>query len=481
MQISIERINMEDIPFVESHDSPRQNAANNAANTGYGAGDFGASAFNNPDVQTPPPSQTPPSSQTTQKEDKPKKEKAKAKPLTRVTAIAYGAISAVCAVVLLFCLWNYTPLFDSFKNISSSNGTITLHDAADASTAEGVAAKCIDSCCTIYIYSTSSSWNQYFQNGNSSNNSDSPSSLGSGVIIKADGSSVYILTNNHVVESAEKMVVHLGDKSYDATLVGTDSTTDLAVVKVTADNVKVMEWGDSTKLNVGQWCMAIGAPYGYEQTVTTGIVSALYRSDTVQSTNGSTVYSDMIQTDASINPGNSGGALVDSSGKLIGINTYISSNSQSSAGLGFAIPQAEAQTVAEKLIESGSVVHGYIGVSAKDSTNPAGAALDSVVSGGPAEKAGLKAGDVITKVNDTNIGNASELTAAITKLTAGDVVTITYVRNNQTSTCQVGLIERPKTTSNNNSQNNNSGNGNSGSGNGYSLEDLFGLYGFGTR
>ena len=456
---------MEDIPFVESHDEPQKSAENPV-----GAGGFDASAFNNPSAAATqePPAQAP-------KKEKKAKEKKDPKPVTAGKAVAFGALGAVCTVILLFCLWNFTPLFNGFKNISSSNGTITLHNATDASTAEAVAAKCIDSCCTIYVYGNNSSWNQYFQNGGSNQNSNTPSSLGSGVVVKTDGATVYILTNNHVVEGAQKMKVHLGDKSYDATVVGTDATTDLAVIKVTADNVKVMEWGDSTKLNVGEWCMAIGAPYGYEQTVTTGIVSALYRSDTIQGQSGSTVYTDMIQTDAAINPGNSGGALVNSQGKLIGINTYISSTSQTSAGLGFAIPQAEAQVVAEKLIENKSVVHGYIGVSAKDSADPAGAAIESVVAGGPAEKAGLKAGDIITKVNDTAIGNASELTAAITKLTAGDVVTITYTRGGQSATCQVGLIERPANTNSMQNQNQNQNQKGNGNGYGFSLDDLFGF------
>ena len=198
--------------------------------------------------------------------------------------------------------------------------------------------KCLGSVATIYVYSDSASTNPFGTGGSSSS---TPSSLGSGVIISNDGGTCYIVTNSHVVNGASRAEVTIGDNRYEAQIVGQDAKTDLAVVSIKATGYTPMEWGDSADLTVGEWVRAIGTPYGYEQTVTTGIISAMYRSDVVQDATGSSsVYTDMIQTDAAINPGNSGGALVNDKGELIGINTYISSTSQSSAGLGFAIPSS---------------------------------------------------------------------------------------------------------------------------------------------
>ncbi len=448
---------------------------------GYGAGASGGAASSESAAAGTSGSA---SKQCEPRDDKKsKKAKKEKKPLTRGSAVGFGAIGTVVVLVIALVLWTCTPVLNFAKSSSgSSNGTITIENSEDATLAEAVSAKCIDSVVTIYVYSTSSNWNQYFNGGSS--NSDSPSSLGSGVIVKVDGETCYILTNYHVIEDASKLTVSAAGSTYTATVAGSDSQTDLAVIKIKASGLTAMEWGDSTSTKVGEWVMAIGSPYGYEQTVTTGIVSALYRSDTISSStsSSSTVYTDMIQTDAAINPGNSGGALVNSEGKLIGINTYISSSSQSSAGLGFAIPQAEAQTIADKLIAGQKVSHAYLGVTATDSSDPKGATVQTVYTGTPAQEAGLQQGDVITKVNDTTVESSSELTAAVTKLSAGDKAKFTYTRNGQENTVEVTLIERP-TNDSSSSGDSNSGNGNGNNGYddgsdsyGFDLEDLFNMF-----
>ena len=271
-----------------------------------------------------------------------------------------------------------------------SNGTININNTQDATLAEAVSAKCLDSVVTLYVYSANSSWSQYFNSGSSS--SSSPSALGSGVVIKSDADKSYILTNYHVLQGCSKATITLNNKTYTCTAVGYDSSVDLAVVSIPVGNLNVMEWGDSDSLNVGEWCMAIGSPLGYENTCTTGIVSAVGRNGAVQDGNNTYYNSNVIQTDAAINPGNSGGALVDSEGKLIGIVEYLASNSESSAGLGFAIPQSTAQDIAEKIInKGGSVASAFLGVvtnAADDNTGKESSGLEvsAVVKGSAADE-----------------------------------------------------------------------------------------------
>lgn len=465
----------EKIPFVESHDEPSGSRKVEDNKEEENTTVSGARRIDDDPTKS---TKVKAKSQKDSKEKKDSKKK-EAKPLTRASSMGFGAIGAAIVLVVVLVLWSFTPIFNFAKSSgTNSNGTITIKGSGEATLAEAVSAKCLDSVVTIYVYSNNSNWNQYFGGGSSSSNS--PSSLGSGVIIKVDGNTCYILTNYHVVEGASKMTVSVNDNSYNASVVGADQQTDLAVVKISASGLKAMEWGSSTDLKVGEWVMAIGSPYGYEQTVTTGIVSALYRSDTISSSTNSsaTVYTDMIQTDAAINPGNSGGALVDSEGKLIGINTYISSSSQSSAGLGFAIPQAEAQVIAEKLMSGKKVSHAYLGVTATDSSDPKGAAVQTVYTGTPAQEAGFQQGDVITKVNDTKISSASDLTAAVTKLSSGDKATFTFTRNGQEQTVQVTLAERDTSSlsDNNSGSGKGKGNDNNGNGNGgffFDFDDLF--------
>ena len=351
---------------------------------------------------------------------------------------ASGAVGAVVILALVGALWTWTPLFNGMKGSSGVGGTITIENSEGATTAEAVAAKTINSVVTIYTYSNNSSWNQYFDNGGSSS---SPDALGSGVIISNEGNDCYILTNYHVVENISKAVVKVGDQQYEATAVGADAKTDLAVIKINASGLTPMEWGDSSEVTVGEWVMAIGSPYGYENTVTTGIVSALYRSDVLSSSDGlgTTVYTDMIQTDAAINPGNSGGALVDSEGKLIGINTYISSTSQSSAGLGFAIPSNEAKQIADQLMQGKEVSHASLGVTIQDSSDPQGAKVASVFKDTAADKAGLQTGDVITKIDGQSVSSSNDVSVAVSSKAEGDTISITYVRNGQENTTEATL------------------------------------------
>ncbi len=397
-------------------------------------------------------------------------------------SFASGAVGAVVILALVGALWAWTPLFNGMKggNVSSPGGTISIENSDDATLAQAVAAKAIDSVVTIYTYSDNSAWNRYFDSNSSSN---SPSALGSGVIISEDG---YILTNYHVVENISRAVVKLGDQQYEATAVGADPETDLAVIKIDAHGLTPMEWGDSSKLTVGEWVMAIGSPYGYENTVTTGIVSALYRSDVLSDSTGlgTTVYTDMIQTDAAINPGNSGGALVDDEGKLIGINTYISSTSQSSAGLGFAIPANDAKQIADQLMQGKEVTHALLGISMMDAANAQGVEVAAVYKGTGADKAGLHTGDVITKIDGNAVTSTNDVSVAVSSKAPGDTMSVTYQRDGKEQTTKVTLGSdsdqtteyaengKPETDPYGYGQGN--AYGESGNGGNYNLGDMFG-------
>ncbi|HEX9092702.1 MAG TPA: trypsin-like peptidase domain-containing protein [Coriobacteriia bacterium] len=269
---------------------------------------------------------------------------------------------------------------------------------------------------------------------------------GSGVIIRADG---YILTNNHVVEGADRLVITIGGNDLVAKVVGTDPQTDLAVIKVDRTGLPAAEIGASSKLSVGETVVAVGSPFGLDRTVTSGIVSALHRSNISQ---GSDVaaYTNLIQTDASINPGNSGGALADLNGRVVGINTLIQTGgAQQSAGIGFAIPIDFAMRVADQLIRTGKAEHPYMGLSMAgvDSTvaqqlgqpDLRGVLLQSVVAGSPADKGGLKTGDVITSIGGDPVANVDDAFAAIRSRKIGDVVDVSLVRDKATLAVKVTL------------------------------------------
>jgi putative serine protease PepD len=297
------------------------------------------------------------------------------------------------------------------------------------------------------------------------------SGQGSGVIFDTKG---HILTNNHVVAvggAGSQISVTLNDKrTYDATVVGTDPSTDLAVIKLTnaPTDLKAIALGDANAIKVGDQVMAVGNPLGLAGTVTTGIVSALNRpvttsdaqTDPTQQTTSDPVVTNAIQTSAAINPGNSGGALVNASGQLIGINSAIASLGSSSGsssqsgniGIGFAIPVNEARSIASQLITSGKATHPYLGVASKDgvvadgSAKRAAAVLTNVVSGTPADKAGLQAGDAIVGVDGNSIDGSLSLVAQVRERTVGDKVTITVLRDGQRRDLEITLIAKPATT-----------------------------------
>lgn len=274
--------------------------------------------------------------------------------------------------------------------------------------------------------------------------------IGSGVILDTDGN---ILTNHHVVAGATALVVNTDDgNSYEAELVGADESSDLAVIRLKefdAAKLTPIEIGDSDDIAVGEWVMAIGSPFGNEQSVSTGIVSALYRSTALQSTTGTSIYANMIQTDAAINPGNSGGALVNDEGHLIGINSVIESYSGSSSGVGFAIPVNYAIDIANQIIDGKTPVHPYLGVSlvsvnaynarTNELAVDSGAYVAEVTADGPAAQAGIQKGDIVTAVDGEGIASADGLIIALREHEVGDEVTLTVVRGKEETEVKVTL------------------------------------------
>jgi serine protease Do len=269
--------------------------------------------------------------------------------------------------------------------------------------------------------------------------------LGSGVIISPDG---YIVTNNHVVEGATDIRVTMSNREVLlAKMVGTDPLTDLAVIKVSGTNLPSVPWGDSAQLHPGQTVLAFGNPYGFQFTVTRGIVSALNRPN--PDAGDRRKPGEFIQTDAAINPGNSGGALVDARGELIGINTFLISSNGSFSGMGFAIPTQIAQTTVETLIRDGKVSHGFMGIGISDVTpdnakffqmnNATGAVVTQVDADSPGGKAGLRTGDVITKLNGQSVTDAGELQMEVGQKRPGDTIQLGVVREGKTVNVPVTL------------------------------------------
>jgi putative serine protease PepD len=263
---------------------------------------------------------------------------------------------------------------------------------------------------------------------------------GSGFVVDTNGD---IVTNAHVVEGETAIKVRFQTgKSVKATLVGTDESTDIAVIKVSVDASQLhpLKWGNSSSVQVGQDVAAIGSPFGLQGTLTAGIVSALNR--TITAPNNYSIAG-AIQTDAAINHGNSGGPLLNSAGDVIGVNAQIDSDSGGNDGVGFSISSNAAKSVADTLISGGKVQHAYLGIRVSDASNGGGAEIVSVVSGSPADKAGLKAGDVITSIDGTTIENGDALTAAVAAHKPSDVVSVNVTRNGSSKTVKVTLGVRP--------------------------------------
>jgi len=359
-----------------------------------------------------------------------------------------GLIGAVVTAAVLAVIWQ--PFSDTDADTPTGTATQTPQPGvtidvpdADLSYAEAVAVKAMPSVVSVAIKQsvydpfTGGTTTQVVGNG-------------SGVIIRADG---YIITNDHVVAGADAISVTIGVDTLPATVVGRDPSSDLAVLKVDRTGLPAIEIGSSADLRVGQPVVAIGSPFGLDQSLTTGVVSALGRTSYMESAEAQlTAYTSLIQTDAAINPGNSGGALTDAEARLIGINTLIRTGSEyvaQSAGVGFAIPVDYAISVADDLIETGRAEHPYLGVSSMTISEQtaawyelpvdAGVLVDSVASGSPAERAGVQAGDIIVRIGDGQVASVEDMFLAIRSHQIGDDVKLGIVRGEETLTLDVTL------------------------------------------
>lgn len=270
--------------------------------------------------------------------------------------------------------------------------------------------------------------------------------LGSGVIVEQDG---LIITNNHVVANADEIRVTLADKrEFKAKLIGTDPKSDVAVVRIDASGLPTVPWADSDKLEVGEFVLAVGNPFGLTQTVTLGIVSALGRAA------GIAEYEDFIQTDAAINPGNSGGPLVNIRGELVGINTAIFSQSGGNMGIGFAVPSNMARSIMDQLVKHGKVVRGWLGVSIQELTpelasqfglgDTKGVLVSDVMDDSPAKKAGVERADVIVEYDGKPMDSPTHLRNAVAQTPVGKKVTLKIIRDKKTKAIDVTIAEQPK-------------------------------------
>lgn len=387
------------------------------------------------------------------------------------TAIIGIIAGLVGAAVLVFALRasgmiGGTQVIRTTESAAGPTVNITA-SSEDATIAQAVAAKDLASVVSITVTT---------QKGQG---------LGSGVVLDRDGN---IITNYHVIEGAQAISVSIDGTSYDATVVGSDSSSDIAVLHVDLKGKQVtpMEIGDSDSLVVGDWVMTIGSPFGLDQSVSAGIVSSLARNQLMKSTAGETIYANLIQVDAAINPGNSGGALVNKEGKLVGICTLFSSDTESFAGIGFAIPGNYAVNIAKKIIAKEPVTHAYIGLTMQtvNAQNAAtnklpvsqGAYVVSVTEGSPAAAAGIEKGDIITGFDSTAITSADGMILAVRSHNIGDTVTVKFMRGNEEKTASVTLgsdEELQKEQAQRNSGSDDSGIGNGGSG---SQEDAYRKY-----
>ena len=397
-----------------------------------------------------------------------------------VTAVVAALVAAaLCLGVGYFALtygWVSTPTTTSLTNVQSNkSGT----GSATAKTGEATDWKTVASEVSGSVVSIQAA----LSNG---------TAKGSGAIVSAKG---YIVTNNHVISGAQQIQVTLSNgQMYTAQVVGTDTTTDLAVIKLDnpPSDLKAVEFADSDKLAVGEDVMAIGNPLGYDDTATTGIVSALNRPVTVTDDSGSDIVTNAVQIDAAINPGNSGGPTFNAAGQVIGINSSIastatSSDSAGSIGIGFAIPSNLVKRVANEIIKDGKVKHVALGVTITtgtveaDGVTRAGAKVtagtsgSAVVSGSPADKAGLKVGDVIVAYDGNAVSSTYSLLGYVRASALNDKVTLTIVRGGKTMDVEVTLDKEESavngsgnsnSNNNQNNQNNQNGNGQNGNGNG---------------
>ena len=360
--------------------------------------------------------------------------KTKSKKLPIFLASLLGLVVGSVLVIALVMSGAFRITSTDVQSSQGASGQNIKIDPEDTTLSEVVAAKALPSVVSI----------------TAQGEQEEAGGIGSGVVLDKAGN---ILTNNHVIEGAAAIVVNTdAGESYEAELVGADPSSDLAVIRVKdAESAALtpIEVGDSDDISVGEWVMAIGSPFGNEQSVSTGIVSALYRSTALPSSSGTSIYANMIQTDAAINPGNSGGALVNDEGELIGINSVIESYSGSSSGVGFAIPVNYAIDIANQIIDGKTPVHPYLGVSLT-SVNAyvarknglsvdQGAYVAEVTPDGPAAVAGIKDGDIVTAVDGEPIASADGLIIALREHAVGDKVTLTVVRGEDEHEIEVEL------------------------------------------
>ena len=357
-----------------------------------------------------------------------------------IGSLLLGLLGGLLGAVGLLLVLTATGVIGLKGNTSQQANTQTAAtpiqisaDEDDITIAAAVAAKATPS--VVAVYCTYGSYGQ---------------GMGSGVILDTDGN---ILTNYHVIEDATDISVTIEGKSYDATVVGTDSSSDLAVIKAELGSTIVtpMEIGDSSALRPGDWVMTVGSPFGLEQSVSQGIVSSLYRNELMTTSSGNTLYANLIQVDAAINPGNSGGALVNSKGQLVGICTLYSSDTESFAGIGFAIPGNYAVEIANKIIAGEKVTHAYIGLSMQTVTEDnarannlsvdEGAYIAEVMEGSPAEAAGIRVGDVLIEIDGEKITSSDAAVLAVRSHSIGETVDVVVMRGDEELTLSVTFAD----------------------------------------
>ena len=373
---------------------------------------------------------------------------------TLLIALAAGIVGAALVILALPAIFGVNP-FDLMRGkatsgeatggkTTSGSKTVMISPTQGATDVSGVARKVTPAVVNIDVR-TGGSTDPF-------NATNPQSGTGSGVIYKSDG---YIITNNHVVQDARTITVTLASgEELKGTRVGADPENDIAVVKVDKTGLPAAQLGDSDRLAVGELAVAVGSPLGFQQTVTSGVVSALHRVVGATDSGGTTtVLTDLIQTDASINEGNSGGALCDGAARLVGINTLIASQSGGSVGLGFAIPANTAVQVADDIIAHRPISHPYIGVLGQTVTAGVsahyklavveGAYVTQVIPGSPAAKAGIKPGDIIVAVDGKPVKSMDDMVAAVRSHGIGDEITVTYFQGTTKKTVSLTVGEKP--------------------------------------
>ncbi len=365
-------------------------------------------------------------------------------------------------LALLFIIQTLRP--ELLPNVAKSSGVVTLYETVPDSNVDSnkplsnlnlAAQKAMPAVVNIFTRTEVRASNpfmddprfRFFFGDQGDNENQSNSSLGSGVIVSSAG---YILTNHHVIESADKIEVALADgRKAQAHIVGSDPETDLAVIKIDLPGtLPIITFGQSDKIRVGDIVLAIGNPFGVGETVTMGIVSALKRDHL-----GLNTFENFIQTDAAINPGNSGGALVDAQGNLIGVNSAIYSPNGGSLGIGFAIPVSTAKKTMEQIIQHGSVTRGWLGAAMQEITpelarsfgltSGNGVLISEVMRDGPADKAGVRRGDVLLSINDQSVSNPRNMLEVVANIQPGQIVDVQLLRNGQSLSFKVRVGRRP--------------------------------------